>query len=271
MMSSVEHVARTPSQRQGGRRSVSVLGVRIDRVTQEEAVTFIEEQIRRRRASGNRLPCCQIVTVNPEFVMEAQRNPAFRQAINEAALNVPDGIGVVWATRYLGQPAPERITGTDLIPALAERCATHGYRLYLLGAAPGVAEAAAARLCARFPGLQIAGTYAGSPDPAEEEAILQRLAAAQADLLCVAYGAPAQELWIWRNLSRLPVAVAMGVGGAFDFLSGRKKRAPRAWQRLGLEWLYRLYREPWRWRRMLALPRFALMVIFKGRGRHSQA
>ncbi|MBX5448536.1 MAG: WecB/TagA/CpsF family glycosyltransferase [Thermogemmatispora sp.] len=270
-MSSLEHVASTPSQSRRGIRSVSVLGVRIDRVTQEEALAFIEEQIRRRRASGNCLPCCQIVTVNPEFVMEAQRNPAFRRAINEAALNVPDGIGVVWATRYLGQPAPERITGTDLIPALAERCAAHGYRLYLLGAAPGVAEATAARLCARFPGLQIAGTYAGSPDPAEEEAILQRLAAAQADLLCVAYGAPAQELWIWRNLSRLPVAVAMGVGGAFDFLSGRKKRAPRAWQRLGLEWLYRLYREPWRWRRMLALPRFALVVIFTGRGRQSQA
>ncbi|RAQ96434.1 WecB/TagA/CpsF family glycosyltransferase [Thermogemmatispora tikiterensis] len=268
---SVEQVESTPSQSRGSPRSVSVLGVRIDRVTQEEALTFIEEQIRRRRASGNRLPCSQVVTVNPEFVMEARRNPAFRQAINEAALNVPDGIGVVWATRYLGQPAPERITGTDLIPALAERCAAHGYRLYLLGAAPGVAEATAARLCARFPGLQIAGTYAGSPDPADEEAILQRLVAAQADLLCVAYGAPAQELWIWRNLSRLPVAVAMGVGGAFDFLSGRKKRAPRAWQRLGLEWLYRLYHEPWRWRRMLALPHFALVVIFKGRGRHSEA
>ncbi|WP_376796944.1 WecB/TagA/CpsF family glycosyltransferase [Thermogemmatispora sp.] len=271
MMSSVEQVESTPGQSWGNARSVSVLGVRIDRVTQEEALTFIEERIRRRRASGNRLPCCQVATVNPEFVMEARRNPAFRRVLDETALNVPDGIGVVWASRYLGQPAPERITGTDLIPALAERCAIHGYRLYLLGAAPGVAEAAAARLCSRFPGLQIAGTYAGSPDPAEEETILERLAAAQADLLCVAYGAPAQELWIWRNLARLPVAVAIGVGGALDFLSGHKKRAPHAWQRLGLEWLYRLYREPWRWRRMLALPRFALLVIFKGRGRHSQA
>jgi N-acetylglucosaminyldiphosphoundecaprenol N-acetyl-beta-D-mannosaminyltransferase len=247
--------------------SVFVLGVRVDCVTQEQTLTLIEQMITRWRAAGRRPPCHQVVTVNTEFVMEARRNALFRATINEAALTVPDGIGVVWATRYLGQPAPERITGTDLIPAIAGRCASRGYRLYLLGAAPGVAEAAAARLAARFPGLQIAGTYAGSPAPAEEAEIIARIAAAQPDVLCVAYGAPAQELWIRRNLERLPVAVAMGVGGAFDFLSGRKKRAPRAMQRLGLEWLYRLYREPWRWRRMLAIPRFMAVLIFNGRGR----
>jgi N-acetylglucosaminyldiphosphoundecaprenol N-acetyl-beta-D-mannosaminyltransferase len=128
-----------------------------------------------------------------------------------------------------------------------------------------VAEIAAERLQALAPGLQIAGTYAGSPDLAEEDAIIERIRSAQADILCVAYGAPAQELWIGRNLTRLPVAVAMGVGGAFDFLAGRQVRAPRFMQRAGLEWLYRLYQEPWRWRRMLALPAFAILVVLKGR------
>jgi len=206
-----------------------------------------------------------VITVNTEFVMMAQHDPIFRQCINQATLVVPDGMGIVWATRFLGQTAPERVTGTDLLPELAKRCAANGSRLYLLGAAPGVAEAAAERLRALIPGVQIAGTYAGSPAVAEEDDILARIRAAEADVLCVAYGAPAQELWIRRNLQRLPVAVAMGVGGAYDFISGRKPRAPQAMQRLGLEWLYRLYREPWRWKRMLALPRFWLQILVKGR------
>lgn len=245
--------------------SVYVLGVRVDRLSQEQALDKIEHLIASRRASGNTLPCQQIITVNTEFVMAAQRNSHFRQAINNAALVVPDGIGVVWATHYIGCPAPERVTGTDTLEALARRCAAAGYRLYLLGAAPGVAEKAAARLQSIAPGLQIAGTYAGSPAPVENEAILERIRTAQADVLCVAYGAPAQDLWIQRNLSRLPVAVAIGVGGAFDFLSGRQRRAPRLMQWMGLEWLYRLYREPWRWQRMLALPQFMLQVIVRER------
>jgi N-acetylglucosaminyldiphosphoundecaprenol N-acetyl-beta-D-mannosaminyltransferase len=217
-----------------------------------------------RRASETVQPCQQVVTVNTEFAMAARQNSGFRQTINGAALVVADGIGIVWAT-YLGKKhVPGRITGIDTVAALAKRCATSGYRLYLLGAAPGVAEQAAARLQAIAPGLAIAGTYAGSPAPEEEDAILERIQAADVDVLCVAYGAPAQELWISRNLSRLPVAVAMGVGGAFDFLSGRQRRAPRIMQRVGLEWLYRLYREPWRWKRMLAIPRFMLYVLLKG-------
>ncbi len=134
-----------------------------------------------------------------------------------------------------------------------------------MGAAPGVAEETAARLQARFPGLEIAGTFAGSPDPSEEEAILERIRAAEADVVFVAYGAPSQELWINRNLQKLPAALAVGIGGAFDFISGRQRRAPRLMQKSGLEWLYRLYREPWRWRRMLALPVFAVQVALKGR------
>jgi N-acetylglucosaminyldiphosphoundecaprenol N-acetyl-beta-D-mannosaminyltransferase len=245
-----------------------VLGVRVDRLSQQQVLDMIEQMIALRRASDNALSCQQIVTVNTEFVMAAQQNTDFFQAINNAALVVADGIGVVWATYFVGFPAPERITGTDTLVALAKRCAEKGYRLYLLGAAPGVAEQTGVCLQTLAPGLQIAGTYVGSPALSEEDAIIERIRMANTDVLCVAYGAPAQELWIHRNLSRLPAAVAMGVGGAYDFLSGRQRRAPGVMQRLGLEWLYRLYREPWRWQRMLAIPRFILQVLLKGRKKH---
>ena len=248
--------------------SVYVLGVRVDRVSQLQALDIIDHIIASRRSSGNTSPCQQIVTVNTEFVMAAQKNHEFRHAINNAALTVADGIGVVWATRFVGFPTPERITGTDTLIALAKRCAEKGYRLYLLGAAPGIAEQAGERLQALAPGLQIAGAYAGSPSPDEVDAIIERIHAANADILCVAYGAPAQDLWIYHNLSRLPAAIAMGVGGAYDFLSGRQRRAPQVMQRMGLEWLYRLYREPWRWKRMLALPHFLIKVLLRGRKKH---
>ncbi|WP_149402030.1 WecB/TagA/CpsF family glycosyltransferase [Dictyobacter arantiisoli] len=244
--------------------SVYVLGVRVDRLTRRQVVASLEHIIALARSSQDPLPCQQIITVNPEFVMAAQRNTLFRQCINQAALVMADGIGIVLAARYLRQPTPERVTGVDTLVDLAHLCASHSYRLYLLGAAPGIAEEAAQRLLNLAPGLMIAGTYAGSPAPAEEDEIIERIRTSQADVLCVAYGAPAQDLWIQRNLSRLPVAVAMGVGGSFDFLTGRQRRAPRWLQQLGLEWLYRLYREPWRWRRMLALPQFALQVVLKG-------
>jgi N-acetylglucosaminyldiphosphoundecaprenol N-acetyl-beta-D-mannosaminyltransferase len=249
--------------------SVYVLGVRVDRVSQLQALDIIDQLITSRRTGGNMLPCQQVVTVNPEFVMAAQKNSEFRQTINSAALAVADGIGVVWATRFIGFPTPERITGTDTLVALAKRCAEKGFRLFLLGAAPGIAKQAGERLQALAPGLQIAGAYAGSPMPSEEDAIIEHIHAANADILCVAYGAPAQDLWINRNLSRLPVALAMGVGGAFDFLSGRQRRAPQTMQRMGLEWLYRLYREPWRWKRMLALPLFLIRVLLRGRKKHN--
>jgi N-acetylglucosaminyldiphosphoundecaprenol N-acetyl-beta-D-mannosaminyltransferase len=248
--------------------SVSVLGVRVDRLTQQQVLTYITSFLQYYIASNRQVVCQQIITVNPEFVIAAQHDTQFRQCINEAALVVPDGIGVVWAARYLGKPTPERVTGVDTVVEIAKVCATQGYRLYLLGAAPGIAELAAARLQELAPGLQVAGTYAGSPDPAEEDMIIERIKATRTDILCVAYGAPGQDLWIRRNLSRLPVGVAMGVGGAFDFLAGKQKRAPKIMQKFGLEWLYRLYREPWRWRRMLALPNFAIQVVLKGRSSH---
>jgi N-acetylglucosaminyldiphosphoundecaprenol N-acetyl-beta-D-mannosaminyltransferase len=247
--------------------STSLVGVRVDRVTQQQALSVIDQLLALYQTSHRQARCLQVVTVNPEFVVEAQKNLPFRHAINDAALVVADGMGIVWATRFLRTPVPERITGTDLLPQIARLSASHGYRLYLLGAAPGIAEIAAARLQELAPGVQIVGIYAGSPALEEEDAIIERLAAASPDIICVAYGAPAQELWINRNLERLPAGVAIGVGGAYDFLSGRQRRAPLGMQRLGLEWLYRLYREPWRWRRMLALPHAAFLVVLKGHGK----
>jgi N-acetylglucosaminyldiphosphoundecaprenol N-acetyl-beta-D-mannosaminyltransferase len=234
--------------------AVSILGVRLDNLDQVEA-------IHRLLAFAATRETHHAVTVNPEFVMEAQRNAAFRAVLATADLALPDGVGLAWAARTLGTPLRGRATGVDTLLGLAPYAAQQGLSFYLLGAAPGIAEEAAQRLMALAPGLRIAGTYAGSPAPEEEEEIVARVRQAAPDFLFVAYGAPQQDLWIARNLARLQVPVAMGVGGTFDYVSGRVPRAPGGWRRLGLEWLYRLLRQPWRWRRMLALPRFVLAVV----------
>jgi N-acetylglucosaminyldiphosphoundecaprenol N-acetyl-beta-D-mannosaminyltransferase len=203
----------------------------------------------------------QIVTVNPEFIMTAQHDTAFREVINRAALALPDGVGVYWASRRLGQPVPERVPGVDLVLRLAQRSAVRGYRLYLLGAMPGVAERTAAILAQRYPGVVVVGTYPGSPRPDEYAAIVARIRAERPDVLLVAFGAPVQDHWIARNLELLGVPVCIGVGGSFDYIAGVHPLAPPWLRRLGVEWLYRLITQPWRWRRMLALPRFAWRVL----------
>jgi N-acetylglucosaminyldiphosphoundecaprenol N-acetyl-beta-D-mannosaminyltransferase len=228
--------------------------VGIDRVDVKGTIDRIEAYIR------EGVPR-QVVTVNPEFVIAARRDRHFRRVLNGADLAVADGIGIVWAARLLGDRLPERVGGVEVVERLAAHATAAGHRLYLLGGQEGVAAEAAQRLQMRYPGLVIAGTFAGSPRPLEEAGIRERIREASPDVLLVAFGAPAQELWIARNLQRLGVPVAMGVGGAFDYLAGRASRAPVWLQRAGLEWLYRLARQPWRWRRMLALPRFAALVL----------
>lgn len=198
--------------------------------------------------------------------MAAQDDPAFMAILNQADLCIPDGVGALWAARWLGTPLKERVAGSDLIWLLAGRAAREGWRLFLLGGWNDVAARTAEILTRRYPGLQVVGTYAGSPREEENAAIVARVNASRADVLLVAYGAPAQDKWIARNREALAtVRAAMGVGGSFDFVVGEAKRAPGWMQRLGLEWLHRLLREPWRWRRQLALPRFVLAVIFRGR------
>jgi len=234
---------------------VVILGVPVHAVTFAGLLDAIAGWI----AQGDRT--YQVCTASPEFVMIAQDDAAFRRVLRRADLCVADGVGLLLAARFLGNPLPQRVTGSDGLPLIAARAAQTGWKLFLLGAAPGVAEQAAANLMRRYPGLRIAGTYAGSPDPSEDEALVARINASGADILFVAYGAPRQDLWIARNASRLTVRVAIGVGGALDFAAGRVPRAPRWMQRLGLEWLFRLVREPWRWRRMLRLPRFVWAVL----------
>lgn len=234
--------------------SLYILGVRVDDVTYEEMLEAIDRFI----AQGGHH---QLVTVNPEFVVTAQDDEEFRRVLNGAALCLPDGVGLLWAARLLGRPLRERVTGSDGIYRIAEHAARRGYHLFLLGAAPGVAKQAAAVLTARYPGLVISGTHAGSPTPEEEEEICARVQAARPDILLVAYGHPQQDKWIARNQARCGVPVAIGVGGAFDFVAGVVPRAPRWMRRWGLEWLYRLLRQPWRWRRQLALPRFVFLVL----------
>jgi N-acetylglucosaminyldiphosphoundecaprenol N-acetyl-beta-D-mannosaminyltransferase len=245
-----------------------ILNTPVHAVTMADTLTLVRQYMTKPRLH-------QICTTNPEFVMAAQTDDAFRQVLHEADLCLPDGIGLVVASRWLqqqsGQPMlPERVPGSELVYHLAELCAEEGWRLFLLGAAPGVAEEAAAIFQSRCPNLTIAGTYAGSPDPAENEAIVQRINDSRADMLFVAYGAPNQDKWIARNRQSLPtVRVAVGVGGSLDFVTGKSIRAPRWVQKLGLEWLHRLVKEPWRWRRMLALPRFVVAVVTQHVGQGS--
>ena len=236
--------------------AIDILGIPVHAVTMEQTLALIE-----RFMDGPRLH--QIATVNPEFVMTAQSDAAFRRVLRTADLCLPDGVGLLYAARRLGRSLPERVPGSELVYHLAELAAEKGWPLFLLGAAPGVAEEAAGLLCGRYPGLIVAGTYAGSAAVEENDDIVRRINDSGARLLFVAFGAPKQDKWIDRNRETLThVRVAIGVGGSLDFVTGRSVRAPRWAQDMGLEWLHRLYKEPWRWRRMLALPRFAVSVLF---------
>ena len=237
-----------------------ILGLPVDGLTTAQWLALVENWTgaRPRRAR-------QICTMNPEFMMTARSDVNFRYILLRADLCVADGAGLVWAARRQGVTLPGRITGADGLPLLAQRAALRGWRLYLLGAAPGVAERAATALQRRFPGLQIAGCHDGNPTAAEEDEIVARINESRADLLFVAWGAPRQEKWIARNLPRLQVGMAMGVGGTLDYIAGDVRRAPLWLRRRGLEWLFRLALQPWRLRRMLRLPRFVLAVLLEGR------
>jgi N-acetylglucosaminyldiphosphoundecaprenol N-acetyl-beta-D-mannosaminyltransferase len=201
-----------------------------------------------------------VATVNPEFVMRARADHEFALVLESADICLADGSGVVWAARRQGCTIREPVTGVDLIPPLAALCARRHFRLFLLGAAPGVAAELATRLRAEQPALEVA-VHSGSPDPASDSETVAAIQSHRPQVLLVAYGAPNQELWIRRMSDRLGVAVAIGVGGSFDYLTGRVPRAPAWMRRAGLEWLFRLIRQPWRIRRMAVLPLYAWRVL----------
>ncbi|HLZ48671.1 MAG TPA: WecB/TagA/CpsF family glycosyltransferase [Candidatus Limnocylindria bacterium] len=235
------------------RPRVDILGVGFDRVALVDAVAEVE----RRLDAGERT---FIITANPEFVMLCRQDAEVAAIAARADLVVPDGTGAVVAARLLGDPLPGRAPGRLLVDRLAALAVERRLSLFLLGAAPGIAERAAARLRERHPDLRIAGTYAGSAE--EDGDVVPRLRAAAPDVVLVAFGMPKQERWIARNLAALPsVKVAVGVGGSLDYLAGAAKAPPAIVHAVGLEWLWRLLRDPKRWRRQRVLPLFALLVL----------
>lgn len=239
----------------GALPTANILNVQVHSVTQAQALNRIEQFIQTGYPH-------QIVTVNPEFVVAAQTDAVFQRIINRAALSIADGTGLLKAARWLNQlPLPERIAGVDTVEALAALSAKKGYRLYFLGAGPGVAIRAIAVLQARYPGMVAAGAFAGSPRAEDEDEIVAKIQAVRPNVILVAYGAPQQDKWIARNMHRLPGGVFMGVGGAFDFVAGTTQRAPGWVRKIGLEWLHRFIRQPWRWRRIWnAVAKFTWLV-----------
>lgn len=234
-----------------------VLGVRVDCLDMPATLDRIDELV---QSGGMHL----VATVNPEFIMRARRDREFARVLESADLCLPDGTGVVWAARRQGCSITGPVTGADLVEPLAALCARRAYRLFLLGAAPGVASELAMGLRARHPHLEVAA-HPGSPDPSSDQETLSLIRAHGTQVLLVAFGAPKQELWIDRLKSRLGVGVGIGVGGAYDYLTGRVPRAPVWMRRAGLEWLHRLIRQPWRLRRMAVLPVYAIKVLGAGK------
>lgn len=229
-------------------KAIEVLGCRVDAVGREAAV---ERVVALARGSAPSL----VVTLGTEMVMEAQHNQRFRAAIASAALVTCDTVGLLLASRLRGGPLRERVTGVELVSALAAR---QELRFFLLGGAADTAARAAAALAQR--GAAIAGSRDGYFANSESAAVAAQIHASRANVLLAGLGSPKQELWMWENLAATGCAVGIGVGGTFDVLAGTVRRAPAAFQRLGLEWLYRLATQPRRWRRQLALPAFAFLA-----------
>ena len=232
-------------------KTLSLLGVKVNQVDYPTTLRQIEKFIKTQQPH-------HIVTVNPEIIMRAQKDEEFRRVLNAAELSVPDGFGIIWASKIFKKPLKERVTGTDLVNDIARLAAKRGYRIYFLGGEEGVAKKAALNLQQKYPQLKIAGFEAGSPYDAT---LISRIRKLRPEILLVAFGAPKQEKWLNKFKTSLNVPVMMGVGGAFDFISGKVPRAPLWMRQRGLEWLYRLIKQPWRYKRQFALLLFLLAVL----------
>lgn len=236
--------------------SHTFLDIRVDDITMDQVIERVTAAIKAEKA-------CDIVTVNPELVMTATKNTEFKSVINDADIVTPDGVGLRIMGSITGRKLQERVTGVDLCDRLAQEAAKQDWSVYLLGSKPGVAEKAAANLVKRYPDLRIAGTNSGDPDDDSAQDILMDISTTEPDILLVAYGSPTQELWIKKYRDDLGNIVTVGVGGSFDFIAGHAKRAPKHVQTAGLEWLWRLIHQPKRLKRMMALPKFAILSLFK--------
>ncbi|KGX93911.1 acetylmannosaminyltransferase [Pontibacillus halophilus JSM 076056 = DSM 19796] len=230
------------------------LGVDVSSYSYDELVRNLSNDIKTNQQSF-------IVAINPEKILKAQEDPNLMNLLNEATYQIPDGVGAVLASRLKGGKIKERVTGIDMFLALCEQAEIEGNSIFLYGAKPGVADMASENLVKRFPSLKISGVLDGYEK--DQDRIVRTINEAKPDILFVALGSPAQEYWIVENMKNLDVNVFQGVGGSFDVISGRVKRAPKLFRKLGLEWFYRLIREPWRIKRQMKLPLFLLKVLRK--------
>lgn len=242
------------------RNTVDIIGVKIDNVTLIDAAVKLESFL-----DGESLN--MIFTPNSEILLDAVKEPPFAEVLNNGDLVVPDGIGVVIASKFYGMPIKERVAGYDLMCKLIELAYLKNKSIYFLGGKEGVAEEATERLKKEYNGIKIAGMHNGYFDEEEEILIINDIINSKADVVLVALGAPKQEKWIYENRHKLPVKIAMGVGGSFDVIAGKAKRAPEFYQKAGLEWFYRLLKEPKRFFRVLKLPKFILLAFYDAKTR----
>ncbi|MBQ3053525.1 MAG: WecB/TagA/CpsF family glycosyltransferase [Clostridia bacterium] len=233
---------------------INILGVNISNTTMVKALEKAEEFLKTESFD-------YIFTPNSEIIMSASEDKAFCDIINTASMLTADGIGVIYASRILNSPLPERVAGFDLTVRLLESIAKSGKTAYFFGGAPGVADEAKEKLEKKYPEIKIVGTANGFFDEKKEKEIIQEINDLKPDLLLVCLGCPKQEKWIYNHKDELSCCLAMGVGGTLDVIAGKAKRAPDIFIKFGLEWFYRLIKQPTRFVRMLALPKFLLKVI----------
>ncbi len=238
------------------KKPVTILGIPVHPLTMKESVNILEDRLLKDKQTF-------VVTANAEIIMMCQDDHEYNTIVaTKADLILPDGAGAVWAGRYLGNDIPERVAGFDLYNQLLQLAARKGYKAYFFGGASGIAEAAKAKAEELYPGVQIVGCHNGYFTAEEEADILEDINSKQADMLFVALGAPKQEKWLVEHRDQLAPKILMGIGGSFDVLAGKMERAPKWMQEASLEWAFRLYKQPRRFFRMLALPKFVLKVIF---------
>lgn len=234
---------------------ISIMGIPVHQVTvagsRQKVISFIE--------AGQKGKT--VYSINPEILMAAQKNKELATALNKGTLNLPDGVGVVWAGKILGQTLPARVPGIDLLEALLADCASNSYKIFLFGGKEGVAARAALKIKNRHPGINVVGTRQGYFSPKDLPSIREAIADGAPHILLVGLGCPRQEAFIYNEALSLEIPVTMAVGGSFDVLAGDVRRAPAIFRKLGLEWFYRLISQPKRWRRIIILPRFVCRVL----------
>ncbi|WHH60705.1 WecB/TagA/CpsF family glycosyltransferase [Petroclostridium sp. X23] len=238
--------------------TIDILGVHIDFVTLAQA----EEKIWRFLKEDK---LHMVFTPNSEMIMVAMNDPKLQEVLNAANLKTADGIGVVHASKILGKPLKERVAGFDLAKRIVEKLPQTGHSLYLLGGAPGIAETAKQNLEKQYTGIKIVGLHDGYFDVQEEQRIIREINTLKPDIVFVCLGMSKQEKWIYDHRNELKTKLCMGIGGSLDVFAGKAQRAPDIFIKFGLEWFYRLIKEPWRYKRMMALPKFAVTVFLKGK------